>query len=161
MHKVTLAKLWPNLFPFCARSRLETAFSFWHFNSMNVAIPAEGPVTASFAAKAARQTLELWVTFCNEFRRRERQEIIEQKPSPKRLAEHEKDLKLMIRSAQTLLSLVSDPDFPERQFIPEISGKLLQLRSSLEMLQNPMTEVEADALIQKFFPNESRPRGAA
>ena len=128
---------------------------------MNAAIAADGPATASFAAKAARQTLQLWVNFCNEFRRRERHEIIEQKPSPERLAEHEKDLKLMIRSAQTLLSLVSDPDFPERQFIPEISGKLLQLRSSLEMVQNPITEAEADALIQKFFPDESRARGAA
>jgi len=128
---------------------------------MNAAIAADGPVAGSFAAKAARQTLQLWVNFCNEFRRRERDEIIEQKPSPERLAEHEKDLKLMIRSAQTLLSLVSDPDFPERQFIPEISGKLLQLRSSLEMLQNPMTEAEADTLIQKFFPHESRARGAA
>ncbi len=128
---------------------------------MNGAISVDSPVSGSFAAKAARQTLQLWVQFCNEFRRRERREIIEQKPSPERLAEHERDLKLMIRSAQTLLNLVSDPDFPERQFIGEISGKLLQLRSSLEMLQNPMTEEEAEALIQKFFPNESRARGAA
>jgi hypothetical protein len=128
---------------------------------MNAAMAVDGPVTGSFAAQAARHTLQLWVDFCNEFRRRERREIIEQEPSPARLAEHEKDLKLMIRSGQTLLSLVSDPDFPERQFIPEISGKLLQLRSSLEMLQNPMTEAEADALIQKYFPDESRTRGAA
>ena len=66
-----------------------------------------------------------------------------------------------MQRGNTLLNLVSDPDFPDQQFIPEISGMLLQFRSSLQMLQNPMSEAEADALIQKFFPNEPRARGAA
>jgi hypothetical protein len=91
---------------------------------------------------------------CNEFRQRERREIIEQAPSPKKLAEYREELKWMIRGARALLNLVSDPDFPEPQFVPEISGKLLQLESAWKSLNNPMTDAEADAFLQKVFPNE-------
>ena len=63
-------------------TRLEAAFGFWQFIYVNAAVAEDDLVTGSFAAKAARQTLQLWVSFCNEFRQRERHDIIEQKPSP-------------------------------------------------------------------------------
>ena len=62
----------------------------------------------------------------------------------------------MIRAARSLLNLVGDPDFPARQLFSEISGKLLQLEDSWESLNNPMTEAEADAILQKAFPDETR-----
>jgi hypothetical protein len=113
------------------------------------------------ATTATLKLLQTWVESCNEFRRRERREIIEQTPSPEKLAEYREELKWMIRGARALLNLVSDPDFPARQFVPEISGKLLQLEDSWQSLNNPMTDAEADAILQKAFPDETRTGRAA
>ncbi|MBI4323765.1 MAG: hypothetical protein HY674_00715, partial [Chloroflexi bacterium] len=112
---------------------------------MNAAVfptssPSEKRAPASIATEAL---LRAWVASCNEFRQRERREIIEQAPSPQRLAEYREELKWMIRGARALLNLVSDPDFPARQFVAEISGKLLQLEDSWQSLNNPMTDTEA------------------
>lgn len=62
----------------------------------------------------------------------------------------------MIRGARALLNLASDPDFPATQFAGEISGKLLQLEDSWQSLNNPMTDAEADAILQRAFPDEAR-----
>ena len=122
---------------------------------MNAAtISSDAPVEPPAAVTAA--TLKLvrtWIASCNEFRQRERREIIEQVPSPKRLAEYREELKWMMRGARALLNLVSDPDFPAREFVAEISGKLLQLEDSWLSLNNPMTDAEADAILQKVFPD--------
>ena len=111
---------------------------------------AQSPATA-----ANRQILELWVRLCNEFRQRERREVIEREPSPEALARYREELKWMIRGGRALLNLVSDPDFPETRFVSEISGKLHQLESSWKNLNNAMSEAEADAFIQKYFPDET------
>lgn len=117
----------------------------------DVAIETSGP-----AATATRKLLRTWIASCNEFRQRERREIIERVPSPERLAEHREELKWMIRGARALLNLASDPDFPATQFAGEISGKLLQLEDSWQSLNNPMTDAEADAILQRAFPDEAR-----
>jgi hypothetical protein len=83
--------------------------------------PEHGP------AAATRKLLRTWIASCNEFRQRERREIIERSPSPERLAEYREELKWMIRGARALLNVVSDPDFPATELAGEISGKLLQL----------------------------------
>ena len=59
-------------------------------------------------------------------------------------------------TARALLNLVSDPDFPSRQLLSEISGKLLQLEDSWQSLNNPLTDAKADAILQKAFPDEAR-----
>ena len=105
---------------------------------------------------ATERLVRTWVASCNDFRQRERREIIEQVPSPQRLAEYREELKWMIRATRAILNLVSDPDFPARQLVSEISGKLLQLEDSWESLNNPMTDAEADAVLQKAFPDETR-----
>ena len=38
----------------------------------------------------------------------------------------------------------------------EIAGKLLQLQESWDSLNNPMPDTEADAILQKVFPDEPR-----
>jgi hypothetical protein len=120
-----------------------------HFKVVNVsAIPSD-------ATASTLKLVETWITSCNEFRQRERHDITEQVPSPKRLAHYREELKWMIRGARALLNLVSDPDFPEREFVPEISGKLLQLEDSWKSLNNPMTDAAADAILQKAFPHEA------
>lgn len=129
-----------------------------HLTNVNAAtVPREVPVEHPAAATTATQKLlRTWIGSCNEFRQRERREIIEQVPSPERLAEYREELKWLIRGARALLNLVGDPDFPARQFAPEISGKLLQLEDSWQSLNNPMTDAEADAILQKAFPDEAR-----
>jgi len=106
---------------------------------------------------SAADLLESWVNLCSAFRVRRRQEIVEQVPSPEKLAKYREDLKWMLRSARALLSIAGDPDFPERQqYEPEMAGKLLQLESYWKSLNNPMTDAEAQALIEKHFPDEAR-----
>jgi len=62
----------------------------------------------------------------------------------------------MIRGARALLNLVSDPDFPAKQFGTEISGKLLQLEDSWQSLNNPLSDAEADTILRSAFPDEAR-----
>ncbi len=98
--------------------------------------------------------VEVWVDQCNEFRRRERREIIEQEPSQEKLAQYRAELGLMLRSARILQTLMQDPEFPASELLPEISGKLLQLESSWRTLNNPMTAAQADAMLKEIFPDD-------
>ena len=118
-----------------------------------VTISSDAPASGTTATLKLVRT---WIASCNEFRQRERREIIEQSPSPQKLAEYREELKWMIRGAHALLNLVSDPDFPVRESVAEISGKILQLEDSWQSLNNPMTDTEADAILQKAFPDEAR-----
>ena len=123
---------------------------------MSVSAPPPDLVIESMGpAAATRKLLRTWIASCNEFRQRERREIIERVPSPERLAEYREELKWMIRGARALLNLVSDPDFPATKLAGEISGKLLQLEDSWQSLNNSMTDGEADAILQRAFPGEA------
>jgi hypothetical protein len=123
----------------------------------NAASQADTTIDPPAAGSTAMlKLLRTWIDSCNEFRQRERREIIEQLPSVSRLAEHREELKWMIRGARALLNLVNDPESPARPFAPEIAGKLLQLEDSWQRLNNPMSDTEADALLQKAFPDASR-----
>jgi len=121
---------------------------------METAVPIAEPgfVSASFTHKL----VQAWVNSCNDFLQWQRREVIEQKPSPEKLAEHRNTLKLMLRLGRSFYAQVSDPDFPVRQCAPEVAGKLHQLEKSWEMIQNPMNDAEADAFLQQAFPDEPR-----
>jgi hypothetical protein len=114
--------------------------------------PVEQPASV---ATATLKLVRTWIASCNDFRERERREIIEQAPSPQKLADYREELKWMIRGARALLNLVSDADFPARELGAEISGKLLQLEDSWQSLNNPMTDTEADAILHKAFQDEA------
>lgn len=109
-----------------------------------------GCVSAGFT----RKLVQAWVNSCNDFLQWQHRELIEQKPSPEKLSEHRNTLKLMLRLGRSFHAQVSDPDFPLRQFAPEVAGKLRQLEKSWEMIHNPMKDAEADAILQQTFPNE-------
>jgi len=70
-------------------------------------------------------------------------------------------LKLMLRLGRSFHAQVSDPDFPLRLFATEVAGKLHQLEKSWEMIQDPMKDSEADAILQQAFPDEPRTGSAA
>jgi len=117
---------------------------------MEIALPGLQPRTPRLTARL----VEVWVDQCNEFRRRERREIIEQEPSREKLAQYRAELGLMLRSARILETLMQDPECPASELMPEVSGKLLQLESSWHSLNNPMTAAEADALLKEVFPDD-------
>ena len=129
---------------------------FAHHEGVNVAaaLSAERPVETCLTEKLLEVWVDVWVDAVNQFRQRERREIIEKEPSPETLAQYRAELKMMLRSTRMLLNLAEDPDYPARRFIPEISGQLQRLESSWERLNDPMTDAEADALLRQVFPNE-------
>lgn len=106
------------------------------------------------SAGFTRKLVQAWVNSCNDFLQWQHRELIEQKPSPEKLFEHRNTLKLMLRLGRSFHAQVSDPDFPLRQFAPEVAGKLRQLEKSWDMIQNPMKDAKADAILQQAFPNE-------
>jgi len=125
-----------------------------HFEFVNAAASSSEAPPAS-ASAATLKLVRTWIGTCHDFRDRERREIVEQLPSPQKLAEYREELKWLIRGARALLNLVSDPDFPAKELVAEISGKLLQLEDSWQSLNSPMTDAEADAILQKAFPDEA------
>jgi hypothetical protein len=131
---------------------------FCHLGAVNAAaIP-----TALAPAPPARNPLSLerfltaWIEAVNDYLQRQYREIIQQRPSPETLAQYKTECKWLLRSALKLDSMVKDPEYPARPFGPDIAGKLLQLQQSWESLNNPMTEAEADAILQQVFPDEPR-----
>ena len=100
------------------------------------------------------KNVEFCLAICTAFLDWQRKELIEKEPSPADLAKHRTNLKWLIRMTRWLQSAVSDPDYPARQYLAEIQGRILQLEKSWEMFyENPMTDAEADALLQKAFPD--------
>src|SRR5262249_4997364 len=104
----------------------------------------------------AHKLLDAWIEDCNEFLDWQRRELIQRKPSAETLVEHRNTLKLMLRLGRSFHAQVSDPDFPLPDAAREVSGKLVQLEKSWEMIHNPMSDAEADAILEQAFPDESR-----
>lgn len=132
-----------------------------HGTAMSAAIPAEISQPRTASERAGRDLVSYWLKRCDDFMDRQRKIVIEREPSPQALGDHVEELKFMIRVTLLLQALLADPDFPARQFAPQVAGKLLQLQESLKMLQNPMTEAEADAILQSAFPDGPRTRSPA
>src|SRR5258708_4813853 len=103
-----------------------------------------------------RRWVQIWVSDCNEFRRWEREELILKDPSPETIAEHAKKSQLFILSARLLQGLMANPDYPAREFRAEVDGKVRQLEETWDMIHNPMTDEEADAILLKAFPDGPR-----
>ncbi len=92
-----------------------------------------------------------WLAVYDDYLRRERRETLEQEPSPEKLAAFKSELRLLLRSARALQAFVADPDFPSADSAAEVGGKVLQLQTSWEMLNNAMTLSEADAFVAAHF----------
>ena len=103
--------------------------------------------------KPGRELFSYWIQRCDEFLDHQRANILRRQPSSRELAEHIDALKFMIRVTLFLQAILADPDSPAQRYAPGLAGKLLQLQESLKLLQNPMTDAEADAVLQAAFPN--------
>jgi len=140
---------------------LDLSINVGHGLAMNAAIPLDTSQPPAASQRAGRDLVSYWLNRCDDFMDRQRKNVIEREPAPQALAEHLEALKFMIRVTLFLQALLADPDIPARQFAPQVAGKLLQLQESLKMLQNPMTNAEADAILQTAFPDGPRTRSPA
>ena len=88
---------------------------------------------------------------CQEFFDRERRELLEQEPSTQDLEAHRTAIKWLLRSARAMLTMTSDPDFPDRSTVNELEGRLIQLQHSWRQFQEPMPEAEAEQVLSQAF----------
>ena len=95
-----------------------------------------------------------WIALCEDYRQRERRELIEQEPSQAKLEEFRQELRWLLRSARQLQSLVTDPDYPVPQYAEEMAWRLCQLEDSWKSLNNPMTQDKAEALLRTHFSHD-------
>ena len=99
--------------------------------------------------------LKSWVNYCEEYRRRERRELIEREPTGAKIEQFREELKWLLRAAGQLHSLVTDPDYPTPQDADEFGWRVRQLEDSWKSLNNSVSQGEADALLKKHFPDDS------
>jgi hypothetical protein len=129
---------------------------------VNATALSTAPVpSASRSPQSVEKVLSAWVEAVNDYLQRQYRELIQQEPSLEKLSQYKNECKWLLRSALVLESLVKDPEYPGRQSEKDISGKLLQLQESWESFNNPMSDAEADTVLQKVFPDEPRARGAS
>ena len=95
-----------------------------------------------------------WIALCEDYRQRERRELIEQEPSQAKLEEFRQELRWLLRSARQLQSLVTDPDYPAPHHAEEIAWRVRQLEDSWRSLNNPMSEAEAQVHLKKHFADD-------
>jgi hypothetical protein len=109
---------------------------------------------AERGAEVVEKLLASWLGHWEDFRRRERLELIEREPSQAAIAQFRQELRWLLRSARQLSSLVTDPDYPAPQHAEAIAWRVRQLEDSWKSLNNPMTEAEAEALLKQHFPDD-------
>jgi hypothetical protein len=132
----------------------------WHLTGVKAAAPSTRAQDFSSPLSVTR-FLGGWIETVNDYLQRQYKEVIQQEPSSEKLSQFRLECKWLLRSGLEIESMVKDPEYPAPQFGPEIAGKLLQLKESWETLNNPMTDAEADAILQKIFPDDSRTGSAS
>ena len=126
---------------------------------MEIVIPTAE--TDNFAADLLSGWLKIWVNACDTFRQWEREELIRKEPSPETLAKHKKLGSALIRTAHILQAVMEEPDYPAREFLSEVRGKLMQLEDARDMIHDPMSDKEADAILAEVFPDGPKARSPA
>src|SRR2546423_14877000 len=112
---------------------------------MGIAIPSAKP--APGGTQLLRNWVQSWISTCTAFRQWEREELILKRPTPETLAEHANVIKTLIWTARMLQAMMADPDCATREFRSEIDGLLRQLEETSEMIHNPISDQECDALL--------------
>jgi len=98
--------------------------------------------------------LNSWIDLCEDYRKRERRELIESEPPQAKLDEFRQELKWLLRSARLLQSLATDPEYPAPERAEDFVWRLRQLEDSWKALNNPLSQADAEALIKKHFPDD-------
>ena len=135
---------------------LESGDRVWHCLRVNASAPVLDALHAPEprAASIVETLLKSWIAYCEEYRGRERRDLIERKPTSAKVEEFREDLKWLLRSAGQLHSLLTDPDYPAPQYAEEFGWRVRQLEDSWKSLNNAMSQGEADALLTKHFADD-------
>src|SRR5437868_226333 len=107
---------------------------------MKAASVAISPSAAESGASVVGEFVKGWIAACEEYRRRERSELIEGAPTKEREDAFRQELKWLLRSARHLLSLVTDPDYPFSEYADDFAWRVQQLEDSWKSLNNPLGE---------------------
>lgn len=134
---------------------VEFAFSLWHLALMNAVAATDSPSQIrDRGSSVVQKLLENWIGLCEDYRQRERREILERQAPEAKLVEFRQELRWLLRSAGHLLGLATDPDYPAPHDAQEIAWRVRQLEDSWRSLNNPMTEAEAQAHLKKNFAED-------
>ncbi len=121
---------------------------------MEIALPTRS--SDSLLAGFTEKLVAAWREASNAFLLWQYREVLSRKPSPETLAEHRQTLKWLLKLTRVLHVEVADAGPPISRFLPEVTGKMHQLESAWEMIHNPMSDEEADAILRNVFPDEPR-----
>ena len=137
---------------FLPSTALASARSIWHVGAVSTLTfsEAEGLDFQQFA----RDKVMEWSGLCRQFLDVQRRGILLGNPTPAQQEAHRNALKWMLRMTRAIHVTVADPDYPDPTLASEINGRLIQLEHSWRMINNPMSDAEADELLAKVFPDE-------
>ena len=110
------------------------------------ALEAEAPRPLS-----PEELFEFWFRHSNEFMAWQQQNLILREPTREELAKHSKRLDLMLGLTLHVYSVASQ-SMPEK--LSTIRGRLWQLEDSRELVHNPISREQADAILKQVFPDE-------
>lgn len=100
---------------------------------------------------SAEDLFEFWSRRSDEFMDWQRKNFIARQASREELEEHGKRLDLILGLTLHMYSVASRA-MPG--VLRTISGRLRQLQDSRALVDNPMTDHEADAILRQVFPDE-------
>ena len=104
--------------------------------------------------QSANDYARRWTDACGAFLAWERKRFLLGDPSADEKKVHRRSLEALLRGTRILYSLIADPNFRDRSLLKEIRGRLWQLEHSWGLFyDNPMTDQEADKLLEEYFPN--------
>jgi len=132
--------------------RLALAREVWHVDAVSTLTFPE--VEDLDFQRIAHDKVMEWSGLCRQFLDVQRREILLGDPTPAQEEAHRNALKWLLRLTRAIHTTVADPDYPEPALASEIGGRLIQLEHSWRMLNNPMSDAEADELLAKIFPDE-------
>ena len=101
---------------------------------------------------SAEDLFEFWLRHSNEFMAWQRNNFILRESSVEELKEHLKRLDLMTGLTLHMYSVASNA-MPG--VLRTITGRLRQLEDCRTLVHNPMSDEEADAILERVFPDES------
>src|SRR6266446_1299632 len=98
----------------------------------------------------AEDLFEFWLRHSSDFMAWQQKNLVLRKPAAGELAEHGRRLDLMLGLTLHVYSVASR-SMPEK--LSTIRGRLWQLEDSRELVHNPMSHKEAEAILKQAFPD--------
>jgi len=106
---------------------------------------------------SAGELFDFWLRHSNEFMAWQQKNFVMREATAGELAEHSQRLELMLGLTLHVYSVASH-SMPEK--LSTIRGRLWQLEDSRELVHNPMSHEEAEAVLKQVFPDEPGTRSA-